>query len=420
MKKKYYRNITMYMSDVEAAGALRALCIYFQRYYHKKTIVLLDEYDTPMQEAYVHGYWDAFVSFIKMLFNSTFKTNPYLERAMLTGITRVSKESIFSDLNNPNVVTTTSEEYATAFGFTEPEVFEQLETFGLGEQKAQVKNWYDGFVFGSHRDIYNPWSITNYLDKKKLRPYWAATSSNALINKLIQNASADIKEKMERLLQQQEIVVNFDEQIVFNQLDQNENAIWSLLLASGYLKAEQVEYRGEMLQPWYHLRITNLETKGMFFNMFRDWFAGAAAEYHGLIRALTGHDLEALNYYMNKTMLAVFSFFDVAEKEPEKFYHGFVLGLLADQIEQYEIRSNRESGFGRYDIMMIPRQKENPAIVIEFKVKNKEKTLEETVQAALEQISEKNYDAELLDRGILPERIYHYGFAFEGKQVLIG
>lgn len=419
-EKKYYRNITMYMSDVEAAGALRALCIYFQRYYHKKTIVLLDEYDTPMQEAYVHGYWDAFVSFIKMLFNSTFKTNPYLERAMLTGITRVSKESIFSDLNNPNVVTTTSEEYATAFGFTEPEVFEQLETFGLGEQKAQVKNWYDGFVFGSHRDIYNPWSITNYLDKKKLRPYWAATSSNALINKLIQNASADIKEKMERLLQQQEIVVNFDEQIVFNQLDQNENAIWSLLLASGYLKAEQVEYRGEMLQPWYHLRITNLETKGMFFNMFRDWFAGAAAEYHGLIRALTGHDLEALNYYMNKTMLAVFSFFDVAEKEPEKFYHGFVLGLLADQMEQYEIRSNRESGFGRYDIMMIPRQKENPAIVIEFKVKNKEKTLEETVQAALEQISEKNYDAELLDRGILPERIYHYGFAFEGKQVLIG
>ena len=419
-EKNYYHNITMYMGDVEAAGAIRSLCLYLKRYYGKKTILLLDEYDTPMQEAYVHGYWDAFVSFIQMLFNSTFKTNPYMERAMLTGITRVSKESIFSDLNNPNVVTATSEEYATAFGFTEPEVFEQLERFGLGEHKAQVKKWYDGFVFGSHRDIYNPWSITNYLDKKKLRPYWAATSSNALINELIQRASADIKEKMECLLQQQEIIVNFDEQIVFNQLDKNENAIWSLLLASGYLKAEQVEYRGELFQPWYHLCITNLETKSMFLTMFRDWFASAGAAYQGLIRALMGHDLEALNYYMNKTTTTVFSFFDVADKEPEKFYHGFVLGLLADQMDQYEIRSNRESGFGRYDIMMIPRQNAKPAVVIEFKVKNKEKTLEETVQSALQQITAKNYDAEILDRGIEPERIYHYGFAFEGKEVLIG
>lgn len=419
-EKNYYHNITMYMGDVEAAGAIRSLCLYLKRYYGKKTILLLDEYDTPMQEAYVHGYWDAFVSFIQMLFNSTFKTNPYMERAMLTGITRVSKESIFSDLNNPNVVTATSEEYATAFGFTEPEVFEQLERFGLGEHKAQVKKWYDGFVFGSHRDIYNPWSITNYLDKKKLRPYWAATSSNALINELIQRASADIKEKMECLLQQQEIIVNFDEQIVFNQLDKNENAIWSLLLASGYLKAEQVEYRGELFQPWYHLCITNLETKSMFLTMFRDWFASAGAAYQGLIRALMGHDLEALNYYMNKTTTTVFSFFDVADKEPEKFYHGFVLGLLADQMDQYEIRSNRESGFGRYDIMMIPRQNAKPAVVIEFKVKNKEKTLEETVQSALQQITAKNYDAEILDRGIDPERIYHYGFAFEGKEVLIG
>ena len=419
-EKNYYHNITMYMGDVEAAGAIRSLCLYLKRYYGKKTILLLDEYDTPMQEAYVHGYWDAFVSFIQMLFNSTFKTNPYMERAMLTGITRVSKESIFSDLNNPNVVTATSEEYATAFGFTEPEVFEQLERFGLGEHKAQVKKWYDGFVFGSHRDIYNPWSITNYLDKKKLRPYWAATSSNALINELIQRASADIKEKMECLLQQQEIIVNFDEQIVFNQLDKNENAIWSLLLASGYLKAEQVEYRGELFQPWYHLCITNLETKSMFLTMFRDWFASAGAAYQGLIRALMGHDLEALNYYMNKTTTTVFSFFDVADKEPEKFYHGFVLGLLADQMDQYEIRSNRESGFGRYDIMMIPRQNVKPAVVIEFKVKNKEKTLEETVQSALQQITAKNYDAEILDRGIDPERIYHYGFAFEGKEVLIG
>lgn len=418
------------ISNDIVCSALRTLSGCLQKIYGKKAIILLDEYDTPMQEAYVYGYWEEFTAFIRSLFNATFKTNPYLERAVMTEITRVSKESIFSDLNNLNVVTTTSNEYETCFGFTEKEVFDALAQNGMAEQKEVVKQWYDGFTFGKYRDIYNPWSITNFLDKKQLRPYWAATSSNGLINKLLQSASAEIKEKMEQLLQGEEIVVNFDEQIVFEQLNQDENAIWSLLLASGYLKVEEIEYRGILLEPWYHLSITNLETMSMFSTMFKGWFHVTQSSYNRFMKALLQGDVEAMNHYMNEVALATFSYFDtgkgISDKgEPERFYHGFVLGLMVDLRESYEIRSNRESGFGRYDILMIPREKENfqtPAIVLEFKVHNpkKENSLEDTVRSALQQIDLKRYDEELLDAGIASENIRHYGFAFKGKQVLIG
>ncbi|MBD9163610.1 MAG: hypothetical protein EGP80_06760 [Blautia wexlerae] len=403
-------------------------CLY--RYYKKKILIFLDEYDTPMQESYLYEYWEEFIAFIRNFFNATFKTNLYLERAMMTGITRVSKESVFSDLNNLNVVTTTSREYETCFGFTEQEVFCALETMGMSEEKQLVKSWYDGFVFGSRKDIYNPWSITNYLDKKQLRPYWADTSSNGLINRLIRRSSPEIKELMEELLQGREIVVNFDEQIVFEQLEQDENAIWSLMLASGYLKATEVEYRGILRDPWYHLMITNLETTAMFSNLFKGWFYQSRSNYNQFVKALLNSDLDAMNYYMNQISMATFSYFDMSGKEdgsgaPERFYHGFVLGLIADQTDQYEICSNRESGFGRYDVMMIPRKPGNrkyPAIIMEFKVHNskKEETLEETVDHALDQIEAMNYDAQLFARGFERKEIRHYGFAFEGKKVLIG
>ena len=271
-EKQNILSVTEEMNDVTAQDALKNLSKYLKLLYGKKVLIFLDEYDTPMQEAYVHGYWDTFTSFLRSLFNATFKSNPYLERAVLTGITRVSKQSIFSDLNNLNVITTTSDEYATFFGFTEQEVFQALEEFGLADKKELVKQWYDGFIFGNHTDIYNPWSITNYLDKKKIGAYWAATSSNTLINSLIQQSATDMKEKMEILLQEKEILVTFDEQIVFEQLQQDKNAIWSLLLASGYLKVLEVEQRGILLEPWYHLKITNLETLGMFTGMFKSWF----------------------------------------------------------------------------------------------------------------------------------------------------
>lgn len=430
IQRRQFLSVNPEMDDVTAQCALKDLSNYLCRYYGKKVIILLDEFDTPMQEAYIHGYWNEFTAFIRSLFNAAFKTNPYLNRAMLTGITRVSKESIFSDLNNLKVVTTTSEEYAACFGFTEEEVFTALDSFQLSSQKEAVKQWYDGFTFGSQEDIYNPWSITNYLDKKQVRSYWADTSSNGLISKLIRKASAGIKEQMEELLSGKEIIVNFDEQIVFEQLNQDENAIWSLMLASGYLKAEQVEFRGMLREPWYHLKITNLETTAMFSNLFKSWFNQSRSNYNQFIRALLQNDIDALNYYMNQISMATFSYFDVGgsegrQSEPERFYHGFVLGLIAEQTENYEIRSNRESGFGRYDIMMIPKNHQDnryPAIIIEFKVRNeaKEVDLEASVKVARKQIEEKNYDAELYARGFGKEEILHYGFAFEGKKVLIG
>ena len=442
-----YQRITYDMDNVTAQDALKNLASILNSYYGQKVIILLDEYDTPMQEAYMGGYWDEFTSFIRSLFNSTFKTNPYLERAIMTGITRVSKdmsypcqgydlrphqrassfESIFSDLNNLNVVTTTSEQYATCFGFTETEVFQALDDFGLSAEQQMVKQWYDGFIFGSQKDIYNPWSITNFLKHRKLRPYWASTSSNQLVSRLIRTASSRIKEQMEELLLGNEISVTFDEQIVFHQLDQNENSIWSLLMAAGYLKPEDLEYRGLLLQPWYHLKITNLETTAMFSEMFTGWFQGNHSSYNDFIRALLQGSIKQMNLYMNDVALDTFSTFDTgsrpsARTQPERFYHGFVLGLLVDLREEYLLKSNRESGFGRYDVMLIPKDRTRPAIVMEFKVfdGDEEQDLKDTVQAALKQIEEKQYDTELLALGIPKDHIRHYGFAFEGKKVLIG
>ena len=425
-RELYYRT-TVKMDDVTAQDSLRNLSVWMERYYGKKVIILLDEYDTPMQEAYVQGYWDEFTSFVRSLFNASFKTNPYLERAIMTGITRVSKESIFSDLNNLRVVTTTSNLYADCFGFTEEEVFAALDEYGMGDKKDEVKQWYDGFTFGEHRDIYNPWSITNYLDEHRLYPYWASTSSNGLVSRLIRTASADVKEKMEDLLRGQAITVNFDEQIVYNQLDDNEEAIWSLLLASGYLKVQNIDYRGITLEPWYTLDITNIETLSMFMTMFRGWFKNKDANYNDFVKALLRGSLKEMNIYMNDVALATFSSFDTGKKpseksQPERFYHGFALGLLVELRDRYQIRSNRESGYGRYDVMLTPVTEVDDAIVIEFKVHepDEEKSLQDTVRTALDQIKEKNYDAELLLQGIPADRIRHYGFAFEGKKVLIG
>ena len=427
-EKELYALVKDTMDDVTAQGALNTLSNYLSRYYKKKVIILFDEYDTPMQEAYVNGFWNELVDFIRSLFNSTFKTNPYLERAVMTGITRISKESIFSDLNNLNVITTTNDEYNTSFGFTENEVFAALDEAGLSEKKDDVKLWYDGFTFGKHKDIYNPWSITNFLKEKKLRPYWASTSSNGLVSRLIQTAASEVKQMMEDLISGKDIVVNFDEQIVFGQLDTDESAIWSLLMASGYLKPDTVEYRGELMEPWYHLSITNLETRSMFYSMFKGWFKVSASNYNAFVGALLKGSLKEMNGYMNDVALSTFSNFDTGKHpsertQPERFYHGFVLGLLVELRDIYEVKSNRESGYGRYDVMLIPKNndKKYNAIIIEFKVFDScdESTLEDTAKSALRQIEEKNYDAELILLGIPKERIRHYGFAFEGKKVLI-
>ena len=430
-EKKRYISFLERPMDEDVSYKLNEMSNYLSRYYGKKVIILLDEYDTPMQEAYVSGYWKELVAFTRSLFNATFKTNPYLERAIMTGITRVSKESIFSDLNNLVVVTTTSNQYETAFGFTEEEVFNALDEQGLSEKKQEVKSWYDGFTFGDSRDIYNPWSIINYLKYKKFTTYWADSSSNGLINNLIQKGSPYIKTMLETLIKGEKINVIIDEQIVFSELDYSEDAVWSLMLASGYLKvisSEELNLIRES-ENEYELAITNREILFMFRKMILRWFTPAKRETNEFVKALINGDVESMNAYMNKVTLKTISYFDSgnspSDEEPERFFHGLVLGLMVDQTENYIITSNRESGYGRYDIMLEPIDKSNenlPCIVIEFKVINpkKEKTLEETVEAALKQIEDKGYDSELIKRGVKKENIHHYGFAFKGKNVLIG
>lgn len=428
--REAFRAVNEKMEDVKAQTSINMLCLFLQKHYEKEVLVLLDEYDTPMQEAWIGGYWEEAAGFFRSFFDNTFKTNPYLYHGIITGITRISKESIFSDLNNLNVVTTTSEEYAVSFGFTEEEVFGILERVGLGEEKAQVKHWYDGFTFGSHTDIYNPWSITSFVKNNgKYSAYWANTSSNGLLQSLVQTGKAEMKKTIETLIKGGSFQTMLDEQIVFNQLGSSETALWSLLLATGYLKVVAVETVGARKKEVFTLTLTNLEVSILFENMVNSWFRdNTRIPYNDFIKAMLLDDVDSMNEFMNDIALASFSNFDVSKSAsskdaPERFYHGFVLGLIVDLADRFTIKSNRESGFGRYDIMLKPHNQEKDcAYIIEFKVHKprKEKDLEQTLANARLQIEEKQYEAELTAEGIAPERIRKYGIVFRGKECLIG
>ena len=418
------------MDNVTAATCLNRLCRALRAHHDVKPVVLLDEYDTPMQEAWLSGYWDGMASFVRRLFNSTFKTNPDLGRALVTGITRVASESIFSDLNNPMVVTTTTPAYETAFGFTQAEVDDALGEFGYEDERADVRDWYDGFTFGEVTDVYNPWSITNYLDMHTLEPHWVNTSGNGLVSSLVRRGDAQLKRGFEALLAGGEVVAReLDERVDFRGLRASEGAVWSLLLATGYLKVTGRTRRPEAYRDDLELSLTNREVRAGFAGMVRGWFDDGEGSYNSFVRALLAGDAEGMEAYLGDLAEGVMSSFDSGKRPsrraPERFWHGLVLGLLVDLRGRYEVRSNPESGLGRCDVVLTPLDGpagSDPAIVIEFKVfdaRRGEETLADTAAAALAQIADRRYAASLSERGIPPERIRCHGIAFEGKRVLV-
>lgn len=352
-------NIDMDMDEIQLGSSIRLLSELLYNHYGKKPVILIDEYDTPIQEAYFNGYWDEMIRFMRGFLNNTLKTNSNIEKALLTGITRVSKESVFSDMNHLEVATMTSSRYATAFGFTQDETVMAVTQAGLGQYMEKVKEWYDGFTIGSCSDIYNPWSIIKFISSNgKFEAYWANTSANSLVDMLVAKGSKGLKCAMEDLMNGVPIKAVIDENIDFAGLEYDENAVWNLLLTTGYLKTCYIE------DDVYTLCLTNKEVRKMFVRMFSRWFDRSRGNYAYFQEALLKNDIEAMIYYMNMTTMVTFSYFDCGSQdgiqtgqieETEKFYHGFVLGLMAQLDNKYIITSNRESDIGRYDIMMEAR-----------------------------------------------------------------
>lgn len=417
------------ISRIEAEDSIGFLSSVLEKHFGKKVIILLDEYDTPLQEACVDGYWDEMSAFIRALFNSTFKTNSSMQRSLMTGITRVSKESIFSDLNNLTVADVTSEQYETSFGFTQNEVLDSLDEYGLAEEASQVKKWYDGFTIGDTTDIYNPWSITNYLKYRQFKAYWANTSGNSLISYELRTSNTDSKDEMQALLEGRTVRAKINDQVVYSQLDGDSDALWSFFLASGYMTVVSRELSGSEL--YCELKLTNQEVRFMFRSMINSWFNESGSDFGQFMRSLIAGDDYSANKYLNGVLFNMVSFFDTKrqvsdERRPESFYHGLVLGIVVQE-SGYHIESNGESGYGRYDIMMIPTMQsvaENnglPVIIMEFKIMNPvtENSLDDTASRALAQIEEKKYEAKALDMGFSDKNILKYGLGFSGKKVVV-
>ncbi len=417
------------MDAPTCARAIKMLCGLLHRCHGVRPVVLLDEYDTPMEHAWTGGFWDEAVSFMRSLMNSTFKTNRDLGRGLITGITRVSRESIFSDLNNLEVVTTYSCKYRTAFGFTQTEVDAALVEYGLEGAASDVSRWYDGFTFGGEGHVYNPWSICKFLESGgTLDTYWANTSSNGLVSSVVRAGDRRLKADFEALMRGGVVRKLIDEQVVFGELRRQPNAVWALLLAAGYVTSPGPVPKDVVNTP-RPLALTNLEVRSTFDRMVQGWFDDASADYIDFADALLAGDVHVATVCLREVTLTCMSSFDgasrPAEREPERFYHGLVLGLLARLRGRYSVESNRESGWGRYDVALVPvdgAAGADPAVIIEFKVfdPKAEKTLEDTVARALAQVDQKDYAAGLVGRGISRERIHTYGIAFRGKEVLVG
>ena len=402
-------------NDVELINSVKMLSKLLNQYFDKPVILLIDEYDVPLQSAYVEGYYDEAVKFFKTFYGITFKDNSYLEKTVLTGVSRVAKESIFSGANNFKVYTVLDDEFSEDFGITEDEMDKIIKDFNIEDEKEEIRRWYDGYRIGNTEGIYNPWSILNYLTDRKLVPYWVNTSSNDLIKLILKN-SITVKERIERLLNDEEIEVTINLETVIVGIENNEDNIWGLLLGTGYLKVTGVV---DLAMHIYKVKIPNYEIKFLFQQIIDEWFRNKVIgnDLRSILKDLVTLNLKEFQKKFNILVKEMFSYMDVGENTAENFYHAFVLGMLVGLKDTYYVNSNRESGVGRYDIMLEPKDKNGNSFIMEFKVLDdmEEKTIEDTIENAKKQIEEKGYEANLKERGFT--NITKMVFAFKGKEV---
>ena len=403
-------------NEIALRNSLKELTGYLNRHHGKPVILLVDEYDVPLQNAYVQGYYEEAIEFFKTFYGVTFKDNPYLEKTVLTGVSRVAKESIFSGANNFDVYTVLKDnEFSEDFGITTEEMEQVIEDFEIQKEKEEIPKWYDGYTIGNTKGIYNPWSILNYLKNKELMPYWVNTSSNDIIKLILKNSST-VKEKIERLLKGEAIEVKVDQETVIVGIEKNEDNIWGLLLGTGYLKVIEVV---DLSKKIYKVKIPNYEIKFLFEDIIDDWFRDKVIgnDLNSILKDLVTLNLKEFEKKFEILVSQMFSYMDVGENTAENFYHAFVLGMLVGLKDSYYVNSNRESGLGRYDIMLEPKDKNGNSFIMEFKVlENKEeKTIEETITNAKKQIEEKRYEENLKERGFT--NITKMVFAFQGKEV---
>ena len=406
------------ITDIELINVLKMLSKIMYQYYNKPVILLIDEYDVPLQSAYVEGYYEEAIKFFKIFYGMTFKDNPYLEKTVLTGVSRVAKESIFSGANNFKVFTVLDNQFADDFGITEKEMDKVIEDFKIEDDKEEIKKWYDGYKIGNVEGIYNPWSILNYLTDKQLKPYWVNTSSNDLIKLVLKN-STTVKEKIERLLKGEAIEVPINLETVIVGIENNEDNIWGLMLGTGYLKVVEVVEVVDLPSKIYKVELPNYEIKLLFEEIIDNWFKDKVIgnDLRSILKDLVTLNLEEYEEKFKILVKQMFSYMDVGENTAENFYHAFVLGMLVGLKDSYYVNSNRESGMGRYDIMLEPKDKNGNSFIMEFKVykENKEKTIEETIENAKKQIEEKKYEQNLKERGF--KNITKMVYAFHGKEV---
>jgi len=414
-QKEFFRLILNRKANpAQLAKALQVLTQCLAKHHGVNPILLIDEYDTPIQSGYIHGYYEEIIDFVRGFLSSALKTNPYLHKAVLTGILRVSKESLFSDLNNIDVYSVLSTRYSEYFGFTETEVGMLLEKTGLQHQANDIRAWYNGYQIGD-TVIYNPWSIVNCLKQQgKLQAYWSNTSGNDLIKKLLIQSKTSFKAQFELLLRGESIERFIDERLVFQYLDGNETAVWSLLLAAGYLKVVACEQRQEGL--WCHLQIPNQEIRGLYQSIIEQWLSqGESLEwYYEFLNDLLDGRLQRFEQYLQTIYEQIISVHDIA-RYPEAFCHALILGLTASLHPRYEIKSNKESGVGRYDLAILPQDKAQFGIIMEFKIAQEKNNLEKTAQLALTQINTQHYATEFKTRGL--QKLIKIGIAFHGKYV---